>query len=59
MPMVAFVMLAGGALLGYLVSEVALYSRPHPIHWTAAAVIGLLGYLIGLGIYLKYGDIFS
>lgn len=59
MPMVALVLSAGGALLGYLISEFALYSRPHPSHWMAAAAIGLLGYSIGMVIYLKYGDIFS
>ncbi|NOY99486.1 MAG: hypothetical protein GXP40_09870 [Chloroflexi bacterium] len=57
LPMIVFVLLAGGGLLGFLGGETIFYTRPHPVHWATALAVALAGYLIGLVIYRLRGDI--
>jgi len=57
MSLIVFVSIAGSALLGYFISEIAFYVRPHPVHWATALVMALIGFLIGKIIYRYYGDI--
>ncbi len=56
-PLVVFMSMMGGGIVGYLGGEMAFYLRPHPAHWTVAFVGILLGSLIGLIIYRQRGDI--
>ena len=57
LPMIVVALIAGGLLLGYLAGEIVFYARSHPVHWATALMFGLLGYIVGLVIYRKYGDI--
>ena len=48
LPLAALAGIMGGFLLAYMAAEVALYVRPHPLHWLVAAVGGGIGYAGGL-----------
>ncbi len=48
LPFSAMVGTMVGFLLTYLVAEMALYMRPHPLHWLVAATGGGIGYAGGL-----------
>jgi len=57
-PLVVYMWIAGLGLAGYLfVGELALRSRPHPLHWA----VGLLGGAVGAGVgwlwYRWRGDV--
>lgn len=46
--------LAGVALafpIGYLAVEGIMNDNRHPIHWVITGVVGVVGYLVGHGIY--------
>ncbi len=56
-PLVVFVGIFGLGLLGYLFSQFALGTQPHPLHWGITLVSAVLG---GIGGWLWYrwrGDI--
>lgn len=55
MPWPAFVGLSAGLLTAYLAAEVALYLRPHPLHWGVAALGAGVGYASGLLWARAYG----
>ncbi len=44
-------------LTGYVLAEIALGTRPHPLHWLSALVGAVLGYLLGWLWYRWRGDI--
>ncbi len=48
MPLSALAGIMAGFLLAYLIAEMALYLRPHPLHWLVAAIGGGIGYAGGL-----------
>ena len=48
LPLTAFLGLMAGFLIAYMGAEVALYLRPHPMHWLVAAIGGGVGYIGGL-----------
>ena len=56
-PLVVFMSMMGGGIIGYLVGEMVFYLRPHPAHWAVALAGIILGSLIGLLIYRQRGDI--
>jgi len=58
-PITIYVCTVGLGLLGYLLGEFILGSRPHPWHWVAG-IIGIgLGYLVGKLVVRRVGDIFG
>ena len=58
-PVIVYVWAVGVALVGYLfVGEMALASKPHPIHWLAGLVGGLIGIGVGWLWYRWRGDVF-
>ncbi len=48
LPLSALAGIMAGFLLAYLAAEMALYLRPHPLHWLVAAIGGGVGYAGGL-----------
>ncbi len=52
-----YVGIFGLGLLGYLFSEIALGTQPHPLHWVAALVGAILGGAAGWMWYRWRGDI--
>ena len=56
-PLVVFIATMGGAIIGYIIGETALYPKPHPYHWMVALAGLGVGYLVGLLIYRLRGDI--
>lgn len=56
-PLVVFMAMMGGGIVGYLGGEMAFYLRPHPAHWAVAFAGIVLGSMIGLIIYRQRGDI--
>ena len=58
-PVVVYMWAFGLWLIGYLVvGETVFESRPHPIHWFAGLVGGILGIGIGWLWYRWRGDVF-
>ena len=49
--------LGAGALLFYMGAELLLLSKPHPLHWLAAALGAILGFIGGWMWYVARGDI--
>lgn len=46
--------LAGAAIagpIGYLAVEGIMNDNQHPIHWLITGIIGIVGYIIGAGVY--------
>ena len=46
--------LAGSVIagpIGYLAAEGIMNDNRHPIHWLITVVIGIVGYVIGAGVY--------
>ncbi|MEX2161556.1 MAG: hypothetical protein WD751_06530 [Anaerolineales bacterium] len=58
-PITVYVCAAGLGLLGYLLGEFVLGSRPHPLHWVTGIVGIALGYLLGKLVVRRYGDFFG
>jgi len=57
-PEAVYLWIVGLGLTGYLVvGEFVLGSRPHPFHWMAGPVGGMLGYFIGWRWYRWRGDV--
>lgn len=42
-------------IVGYLIGEVSLSTRPHPLHWAVALIGALLGYAGGLVLFRLRG----
>lgn len=58
-PLVVYLWAIGLGLMGYLaVGEAIFESRPHPIHWLAGVVGGVVGMGIGWLWYRWRGDVF-
>ena len=58
-PVVVYMWAVGFGLIGYLVVGGAIFeSRPHPIHWLAGLIGGILGIGIGWLWYHWRGDVF-
>lgn len=58
-PITVYVSAAGLGIIGYLIGEFVLSSRPHPLHWVAGATGVGFGYLVGRLVVRRYGDIFG
>lgn len=56
-PLVVVVFVAGGILFGYLGGELAFAHGPHPYHWAAGLVGGVLAWIAGEIVYRLRGDI--
>lgn len=56
-PSVVYIGIAVFGLTGYVFAEIALGTRPHPLHWLSALVGAVLGYLLGWLWYHWRGDI--
>lgn len=57
-PVVVYMWIVGLGLMGYLaVGEIVLGARPHPFHWIAGLVAGVLGYFVGWLWYHWRGDV--
>lgn len=57
-PLVVLMAVIGFGLIGYLVvGELVLAARPHPLHWAAGVVGGIVGYLAGWLWYRWRGDV--
>lgn len=57
-PVVVYMWIVGLGLTGYLVvGEIVLGARPHPFHWIAGLVGGVLGYFVGWLWYRWRGDV--
>lgn len=57
-PLAALILMTIGAIIGFLGGEIILASRSHPIHWVAAGITALLGFMTGMLIAERFGDIF-
>ena len=57
LPVVAAMGVAMGFLVAYLGAEMLMSAHDHPLHWLAAFVGGVAGYLIGMVWYWRRGDI--
>jgi hypothetical protein len=57
-PLAALVMLGIGAVIGYLGSELILSARPHPMHWLAAGIAAVFGFISGMLLVERFGDVF-
>ena len=57
-PAVVYMWTFGLAILSYAVARVALDGQPHPIHWLAGLLGGLVGILLGWLWYRWRGDVF-
>ncbi len=57
-PAVVYFWAFGLAVVGYAVARVVLDGRPHPYHWLAGLVGGLLGIPLGWLWYRWRGDMF-
>lgn len=55
-PLVVYVWIAGLLFTGYIGAELALGQEPHPVHWSAAAVGAVVGYIVGQVWYRWHGD---
>ena len=58
-PITVYISAAGLGIIGYLVGEFVLGSRPHPLHWVAGIVGIGIGYLVGKLLVRRYGDLFG
>lgn len=54
-PLVVLATLTGGALLGYLIGQLAFLYQ-HPIHWGLGIGGGIVGWLAGKLIYRLRGE---
>lgn len=58
-PVVVYMWAFGLGLVGYLVIGEGIFEpRPHPIHWLAGVISGILGIGIGWLWYRWRGDVF-
>ncbi len=58
-PVVVYIWAVGIGVVGYLVAgEMVLASKPHPIHWLAGLVGGVVGIGMGWLWYRWRGDVF-
>ena len=57
-PVVVYIWPLSLTIVSYLVARVALDGRPHPYHWAAALLGGLVGIPVGWLWYRWRGDIF-
>ena len=57
-PNAALVMMGIGAVSGYLGGELVLSAGPHPMHWLAAGISALFGFICGMLIVERFGDVF-
>ena len=57
-PLAALMLMVISAIVGYLGSEIALPALVHPIHWVATGISALFGFLAGMLIVERFGDIF-
>jgi CHASE2 domain-containing sensor protein len=55
-PLVVYLWIAGMAIFGYLFGRFALDAFPHPVHWSAGLVGGVLGIPVGWLWYRWRGD---
>lgn len=58
-PITVYVSAAGLGIIGYLLGEFVLGSRPHPLHWVAGIGGIGIGYFLGKLLVRRYGDIFG
>ncbi len=56
-PLITLVFMMSGFLLGYLLGEILLALRPHPVHWLAGVVVMAAGYTVGRFVYRRHGDV--
>ena len=57
-PAVVYLWAIGLAFLSYVIGRVVLDGRPHPFHWLAGLIGGLVGILVGWLWYRWRGDVF-
>ena len=57
-PVVVYMWAFGLAIISYVIARVILDGKPHPAHWAAALIGGLVGIPIGWLWYRWRGDIF-
>lgn len=58
-PITVFVFSVIVGISGYILGEILLGSRPHPLHWFSGVAGVAAGYFIGWVVFRKYGDIFG
>ncbi|GIK64358.1 MAG: hypothetical protein BroJett018_21520 [Chloroflexota bacterium] len=56
-PLVVYAWIGGLGLIGYIVAEMVINTRPHPLHWLTGLLAGVLGYFVGQLWYHQFGDI--
>jgi CHASE2 domain-containing sensor protein len=56
-PLVVWLWTMGLGFLSYLVARIALYTLPHPVHWTFGAAGLVLGFSVGWLWYRWKGDV--
>lgn len=56
-PVVIYIWIFGLGILSYVVARAILYSQPHPYHWLAALLGGLVGIPTGWWWYRWRGDV--
>jgi membrane protein YqaA with SNARE-associated domain len=47
----------GGILLGYFAGQIMFGSGAHAVHWSVAALGGIVGWALGRLYYRRRGDI--
>lgn len=57
-PVVVYLWTLGLGILSYVVARVVLDGKPHPYHWIAALIGGLVGIPIGWVWFYWRGEIF-
>jgi hypothetical protein len=57
-PVVVYLWAAGLAIIGYTLARILLGTYPHPYHWGALVVGGVVGYFWGWAWYRWRGDVF-
>ncbi len=57
-PAVVYMWAIGLAVVGYAVARLVLDGKPHPYHWLAAIVSGLVGIPLGWLWFRWRGDVF-
>jgi hypothetical protein len=57
-PAVVYLWAFGLAIVSYMMARAVLDGRPHPYHWAAALIGGLLGIPLGWLWYRWCGDVF-
>ncbi len=56
-PMVVWLWAMGLGFVSYLVTRVALYTYPHPVHWASGVAGFVIGYAVGWLWYRWKGDV--